>query len=110
MTPFLHMARNKQIVLPGKWPATESFIFYTALTEIEMTCTFVSKSQRGLSKSKAKVCYTIPPCKHTIKGGVESSSAFFAFARHAFLHVLFLQKWNKPAPSIPESQPAHETS
>lgn len=36
--------------------------------------------------------------------------SFFAFARHAFLHVLFLQKWDKPAPSIPESWPAHETS
>lgn len=83
MTPFPHVAWNKQIVQPGKWPATESFLFYTVFTQIEMTCTFASKSQRGPSKSKAEVCYPliiprsiIPPCKHTIKGCVESSSAF----------------------------------
>lgn len=87
MTPFPHMACKKQIVLAGKWPATESFIFHTVFTEIEMTSTIASKSQQGPSKSKAKVCYIVPPCKHTIKGGVESSSAF--------LHLLDMCYFNK---------------
>jgi len=43
MTPFPHMACNKQIVLAGKWPMTESFIIYNIFTEIEITCAIPNK-------------------------------------------------------------------
>lgn len=74
MTPFLHVACNRQIVLTGKWPA-QSFIIYDIFTETEMTCAIPNK-YLDLLKVKQKVCYIIPPCKHTIKGGMEGLSVF----------------------------------